>query len=56
MESVSLTPEELESADCVVILTDHSRFPYDQILGHAQLIIDTRNALKGRFADHLVRL
>jgi UDP-N-acetyl-D-glucosamine dehydrogenase len=40
----------------VVILTDHTCFPYEQILDHATLIIDTRNAFKGRFADHLVRL
>jgi UDP-N-acetyl-D-glucosamine dehydrogenase len=56
MESVPLTAETLRHADCVVILTDHSSFPYEQIVENAPLIIDTRNALKGRFAGHLVRL
>jgi UDP-N-acetyl-D-glucosamine dehydrogenase len=56
LESVPLTAEELRQADCVVILTDHSDFPYDEILGQAPLIVDTRNALKGRVAPHVVRL
>jgi UDP-N-acetyl-D-glucosamine dehydrogenase len=56
LESVPLTSEELERADCVVILTDHTSLPHDQIIQHAPLIIDTRNALKGRLARHLVRL
>jgi UDP-N-acetyl-D-glucosamine dehydrogenase len=56
LESVALTGQALAEADCVVVLTDHSGFPYDLILDRAQLIIDTRNAYKGRCADHLVRL
>jgi len=56
LESVSLSSQELERADCVVILTDHSSLPYNAIIEHASLIIDTRNALKGCLARHLVRL
>jgi UDP-N-acetyl-D-glucosamine dehydrogenase len=56
LESVSVTPQELKQTDCVVILTDHTSLPYDQIVEHASLIIDTRNALKGRLARHVVRL
>ncbi|MCZ7567768.1 MAG: nucleotide sugar dehydrogenase [Ardenticatenaceae bacterium] len=39
-----LSPETLESADAVVIVTDHSRYNWDGIVRHAPLIIDTRNA------------
>lgn len=42
LSSVELTPEALVSYDCVVLLTDHSNFPYDQILKHSPLIVDTR--------------
>src|SRR5579863_7687901 len=38
-------------ADCVVIVTDHKGFDYSKILDRAKLIVDTRNALKGRVSD-----
>jgi UDP-N-acetyl-D-glucosamine dehydrogenase len=43
-------------ADCVVIVTDHKGFDYTKILASAKLIVDTRNALKGRVSDKIVRL
>ena len=43
-------------ADCTVIVTDHSSFDYPNIVEHAQLIVDTRNALKGVISDRIVRL
>ncbi len=46
MESVALKSTLLRSADCVVLLTDHSAFDYQMIATHSQLIVDTRNALK----------
>ncbi|HET6568597.1 MAG TPA: nucleotide sugar dehydrogenase [Rhodothermales bacterium] len=46
MQSAPLTREMLQSSDVVVILTDHSAFPYAQIARDAPCIIDTRNALK----------
>ncbi len=42
--SVDLTDEVLESADAVVILTDHSSFDYERIVRLAPVLIDTRNA------------
>ena len=45
-ESVSL--QNLEDYDCVVIATDHSAYDYDRILEESKLIVDTRNALKIR--------
>lgn len=58
LESV---PDVLVSAgdvDCVVIVTDHSSYDYADILKHAQLIVDTRNALgdAGRSNPLVVRL
>jgi len=45
MESVSDMLGAVEESDCVVIITDHSEYEYDQVLEKAQLIVDTRNAL-----------
>lgn len=42
LKSISLSPEVLNSYDCVVLTTDHDKFDYDMILKHAKLIIDTR--------------
>lgn len=46
LESQALTPEFLASQDCVVIATDHAAFDYEQIVRHAPLVIDTRNATR----------
>jgi UDP-N-acetyl-D-glucosamine dehydrogenase len=47
LESVSLTDEELQATDCVVIVTDHSATDYQRICRLSSLIVDTRNALNG---------
>ncbi len=47
-ESVALTKELIQKVDCVLILTDHSSYDYDEILENANLIFDTRNAIKKR--------
>ncbi|MEO0108436.1 MAG: UDP binding domain-containing protein, partial [candidate division WOR-3 bacterium] len=44
--SIALSPAVLRRHDCVVILTDHSKFDYDMIAQHARLILDTRNAIR----------
>jgi len=41
---VALTPDVLQRADAVVIVTDHSNVDYQLIADHAKLIVDTRNA------------
>ena len=43
-------------ADCAVIVTDHTRFDYEALVKDAVLIVDTRNALRGRISDKIVRL
>ncbi|MDQ3169693.1 MAG: nucleotide sugar dehydrogenase [Acidobacteriota bacterium] len=47
LAAVELTSAALKAADCVVITTDHTAFDYDQILREADVIVDTRNAIKG---------
>lgn len=39
-----LSDELLRAADCVVIVTDHSAFDYEQIVREAAVVVDTRNA------------
>ncbi len=47
LESVPLSDEELQAADSIVIVTDHSGIDYQRICQLASLIVDTRNALNG---------
>ncbi len=46
MASVELTPENVAGYDAVLIATDHARVDYEMVRRHAQLIVDTRNAMK----------
>ena len=55
-ESVELTRERLQAADCVVLVTDHSAFGVAEIVEHAPLVFDTRNATEGLGDDGIVRL
>jgi UDP-N-acetyl-D-mannosaminuronate dehydrogenase len=32
--------------DCVVVITDHKTFDYDAMVAEAELIVDTRNAIR----------
>ena len=47
LQSIELTDADLKSADCVVIVTDHSQIDYRRVTELAPLIVDTRNALNG---------
>jgi UDP-N-acetyl-D-glucosamine dehydrogenase len=46
----------VREADVVVIITDHSTYPYRQIVDEARAIVDTRNATKGLSSDKIARL
>jgi UDP-N-acetyl-D-glucosamine dehydrogenase len=46
MSSRELTPQYLQSCDCVLIATDHTAYDWKFITDHAPLVVDTRNALK----------
>ena len=45
MNSVQLDAQTLGNADCVVIVTDHEITDWQAIADHANLVIDTRNAM-----------
>jgi len=47
--------DQLSQYDCIVIVTDHSDYDYRQIVGEAQLVVDTRNATKGIDSPKVVR-
>ncbi len=45
-KSVDLTPKLLKSMDCVVIVTNHSSYDYNEIVRHSKMVVDTRNATR----------
>ena len=51
LTSVGCTAKALAAADCVAILTDHRVFDYDLIVRSADVVVDTRNAVKSRPAN-----
>ena len=57
MHSVALTPQSLQSYDCVMIATHHAAYDWQMVAENAKLIIDTRGAMrnvKGK-KDHIVQ-
>jgi UDP-N-acetyl-D-glucosamine dehydrogenase len=57
LRSVEITPAVLREQDCVVVCTDHAAFDYEEIVEHAPLVFDTRNATRPLGArDNIVRL
>jgi UDP-N-acetyl-D-glucosamine dehydrogenase len=46
IKAVDMTRGSIRQYDCVVIVTDHKAFDYDALLDEADLIVDTRNAIK----------
>jgi UDP-N-acetyl-D-glucosamine dehydrogenase len=46
-KSIELTDKVIESADCVVFVTNHSVFDVKHIVERAKLIVDLRNATRG---------
>jgi UDP-N-acetyl-D-glucosamine dehydrogenase len=46
----------LPQADCALIITDHSSVDYKAVVRDAQLVVDTRNALRGIVSDKIIRL
>ena len=52
----SVPEQEVATADCAVIVTDHHAFDYRQLVDAAPLIVDSRNALKSFDSPKIVRL
>lgn len=48
IESVPLNRDTLKGADAVLIHTDHDGVDYQAIADHADLVVDTRNAMRRR--------
>lgn len=46
LQSRDLLKEEIASADCVLILTEHSGIDYQWVVDQAKLVLDARNATK----------
>jgi UDP-N-acetyl-D-glucosamine dehydrogenase len=53
MACVEPTPEQLASADAVILLTDHDAFDADQISRHAAYVLDCRRVLSGENVETL---
>ncbi len=51
LKSVALSRAALKSADCILILTDHSNVNYPAIAKSAKLIVDTRNTIKNKLPN-----
>lgn len=56
LASVNLTPQLLQSMDCVVILTDHSVFDYSMIAADSPVVLDCRNSLRDFSGSNIVPL
>ncbi len=46
----------LQEADCVVIVTDHSAFDWDEISRNSRVIVDTRHVYRGRSNGDIMSL
>ena len=55
LQSQDMLPS-VASADCVVIVTDHTGLDYARVIESSKVIVDTRNALKGFRSPKIVRL
>jgi UDP-N-acetyl-D-glucosamine dehydrogenase len=55
LAAVEIKRGTYEQYDCVVIVTDHKTFDYDAMVAGAELIVDTRNAIK-TLHPHVFRL
>jgi UDP-N-acetyl-D-glucosamine dehydrogenase len=60
LNAATLRSEELmpavREADIVVIVTDHSCFPYAQIVDAARVVLDTRNATRGIRSPKILKI
>jgi UDP-N-acetyl-D-glucosamine dehydrogenase len=55
LQAIEIKAGTYEQYDCVVIVTDHKTFDYDAMVAGADLIVDTRNAIKQQH-PHVFRL
>lgn len=55
-KSVEITDKVLESADAVLIATNHSQYNQERIIAKSKVIFDTRNATDGIKSDKVYKL
>jgi len=54
--NMTCTPlDNLDQYDCVLIVTDHSDYNYEEIVSQSKLVVDSRNATKGIRSPKVVR-
>ncbi len=46
IKSIEFSPQKIRYFDLVLLITDHSNLPYDEIFENANIIVDTRNVFK----------
>lgn len=56
LKSIKFSLKTIKKYDCVLILTDHSKFDYEEIARNAKLVVDTRNAIKSRKHKNVFRI
>ncbi|HSL91075.1 MAG TPA: nucleotide sugar dehydrogenase [Candidatus Limnocylindrales bacterium] len=56
MKAEKFTAAALRRADCVVLVTDHDLFDCRLIARESKVVVDTRNALKGRNHSKVIKL
>ena len=52
LSSSPLTPETVRAADCVVIVTDHTKLDYVMLAREARALVDTRHVVADRQKHH----
>ncbi len=55
LKSIEAGPA-VDASDAVVIITDHTKVPYADLVKRAKLVLDARNATRGIDAPNIVRL
>ena len=48
LSSVDISGEALGGYDCVVVVTDHSAYDFEEIVTKSKLIVDARGATRGK--------
>jgi UDP-N-acetyl-D-glucosamine dehydrogenase len=48
MHSSEYSTDLLSNADCVVIVTDHSSYDWQEVVDYASVVVDTRHVINGR--------
>lgn len=54
LHSVTLTPQQLQNFDCVVLVTPHDQFDYAMILNYSKLLVDTRGIYHHETHPHVI--